>query len=120
MVDTIKIATYEEVEKAFKKVKIDLLDRTAIYFGYFVKKKLVGVVGFQVYDNHLYLCHDFVLEQYRTQTIYTQLTNFRMKYIKDHYPGKLLVAFCTPSSLSTYFKQGFKVGNTLVKMVLEQ
>lgn len=120
MIDTIKIATYEEVEKAFKKVKIDLLDRTAIYFGYFVKKKLVGIVGIQVYDNHLYFCHDFVLEQFRDQTIYTQLTNFRMKWVKDHHPTKLLVAFCTPSSLSTYFKQGFKVGNTLVKMVLEQ
>ncbi len=120
MADQIRIVTYKEVEQAFKKVKIDLLDKTAVYFGYWTKRKLVGIVAFQEYDHHLYLCHDFVLEPYRKQTVYTQLTNFRLKHIKDNHPKKKLIAFCTPASLATYHGVGFRVDNTLIKMVLEQ
>ena len=40
----IKKITYEEVESEFKDIKPDLLDKSATYYGCFIKNVIAGIV----------------------------------------------------------------------------
>ena len=47
----IKKITYDDVENEFKKLKPDLLDKHATYYGCLIKNELVGVVSYVEHES---------------------------------------------------------------------
>jgi hypothetical protein len=79
----IKKVTYKEVHKEFSKLKPDLLDEYATYYGCFIKDELVGIVSYLEHPAVIYLCHAYVKEDHREKGIYKLLWNYRDAKIKE-------------------------------------
>ena len=56
----------------------------------------------------------WVHEDYRRQGIYRNLWDVRWKYVKTHYKGYKVYAWCKPMSLPLLLEKGFKAGDTCV------
>ena len=50
---------------------------------------------------------DFVLKEWRSQGIYQQLFRYRLRYTLRQ-NVQLITAFCTPMSVKTYLRHGFR------------
>ena len=56
----------------------------------------------------------WVHEDYRRQGIYRKLWDTRWTYVKEHFKGFTVYAWCKPMSLSLLVEKGFKEGDTCV------
>ena len=69
----IKKIDYKLVKETFEKIKPDLLDEHATYYGCLIKNELVGIVSYVEQEYVIYLCHAFVKEEHRNKGIYKML-----------------------------------------------
>jgi len=111
----IKKITYEEVESEFKDIKPDLLDKSATYYGCFIKNVIAGIVSYVEHPHCIYLCHAFVKEEFRNRGIYTLLWEYRNSKIKDS--DKEIYAHCNVSSLKHFINNGFQIEKPLFKVI---
>lgn len=111
----IKKVDYEDVHDEFSKIKPDLLDKYATYYGCFVKEELVGVVSYVEQEHVIYLCHAFVKEDFRERGIYKLLWNYRDSKIKD--TKKTVYAHCNVDSLKYFINNGYSIEKALFKVV---
>ncbi len=58
-------------------------------------------------DNTLKFEDSFVHPDYRGKGIYKMLWEFRFNYVSEHFNNYKLMAYCKPSTLKHYKKQGF-------------
>tara|TARA_Y100000592_G_scaffold6908_1_gene9887 strand:+ start:4628 stop:4972 length:345 start_codon:yes stop_codon:yes gene_type:complete len=58
-------------------------------------------------DNVLKYEDAFVHPDYRGKGIYKRLWEHRAKWVNDVYPNHKIIAYCKPSTLDFYKKQGF-------------
>jgi GNAT superfamily N-acetyltransferase len=56
----------------------------------------------------------WVHEDYRRQGIYRKLWDTRWEYVKTHYKGYKVYAWCKPMSLPLLLEKDFKAGDTCV------
>jgi len=113
----IRNCKYEEVEESFSLLKPDLLDKSAIYQGAYIKDVLVGVVSYVEHPNHIYLCHAFVHADHRGKGIYKLLWEYRNMKVKES--GKPIIAHCNVSSLKHFLNNGFQIEKGLFKVIKE-
>ena len=106
---------YDEVKSRFESVKPDLLDSAATYYGAFVKGQLVGVVSYVEHERVIYLCHAFVLSEYRGRGIYKMLWNYRSSKISG--TDKTVYAHCNVDSLKYFINNGYEIEKALFKVV---
>lgn len=111
----IKKTSYDEVKKEFGKIKPDLLDNCATYYGCFIKNELVGVVSYVEQEYVIYLCHAFVKEEWRNRGIYKLLWNYRDSKIKDS--DKSIYAHCNVDSLKYFINNGYTIEKALFKVI---
>lgn len=111
----IKKTSYDEVKKEFGKIKPDLLDNCATYYGCFIKNELVGVVSYVEQEYVIYLCHAFVKEEWRNRGIYKLLWNYRDSKIKE--TEKSIYAHCNVDSLKYFINNGYKIEKALFKVI---
>ena len=77
--------------------------------------KCVGHIHFQQEANkQIKFLDAWVHENYRRQGIYRQLWNIRWEYVKKHYKGYKVYAWCKESSLPLLIEKGFTAGDTCV------
>ncbi len=107
--------TYNEVDEAFGKLKPDLLDSSATYFGCLIKDKLVGVVSYVEHEHCIYLCHAYVDDNWRGRGIYKLLWNYRESKIWDS--EKTIYAHCNVDSLKYFINNGYNIEKALFKVV---
>jgi hypothetical protein len=103
---------YKEVYENFKEIKPDLLDEYATYYGCFIKEKLVGIVSYVEHDSVIYLCHAYVLEDYKL------LCNYMDS--KIHETNKTIYAHCNVDSLKYFINNGFSIEKALFKVVKDK
>lgn len=111
----IKTVTYQEVKNEFEELKPDLLDEYATYYGCFVSDELVGIVSYVEHQSVIYLCHDFVKEEYRNRGVYKMLLNYRDSKIKES--DKTVYAHCNVNSLKHFINSGYIIEKALFKVV---
>ena len=111
----IKKTTYDEVKKELVKIKPDLLDNCATYYGCFIKNELVGVVSYVEQEYVIYLCHAFVKEEWRNRGIYKLLWNYRDSKIKE--TEKSIYAHCNVDSLKYFINNGYTIEKALFKVI---
>ena len=111
----IRNVTYQEVKKEFEEIKPDLLDECATYYGYFISDELVGIVSYVEHQSVIYLCHDFVKEEYRNMGVYKMLLNYRDSKIKES--NKTIYAHCNVNSLKHFINSGYVIEKALFKVV---
>lgn len=111
----IKKVTYKEVHKEFSKLKPDLLDEYATYYGCFIKEELVGIVSYLEHPAVIYLCHAYVKEEHRKKGIYKLLWNYRDAKIKEF--DKPIYAHCNVDSLKNFINNGYSIEKALFKVV---
>ena len=56
----------------------------------------------------------WVPEKYRRQGIFRKLWDVRWEYVKKHYKGYKVYAWCKPMSLPLLIEKGFNSGDTCV------
>ena len=56
----------------------------------------------------------WVHKDHRRQGIYRQLWDTRWNYVKEHYNGYKVYAWCKPMSLPLLLEKGFDSGDTCV------
>jgi hypothetical protein len=110
----IKKIDFNEVEKNFKHLKPDLLDKYATYFGAYINNELVGIVSYLENPNTIYLCHAFVKEEYRNSGVYKLLWEYRNSKVKDI--DKQIYAHCNVDSLKHFINNGYKIEKALFKV----
>lgn len=110
--------SYKDVYNNFKDVKPDLLDEYATYYGCYIKDKLVGIVSYVEHDSVIYLCHAYVLDEYRNRGIYKLLWNYRDS--KIHETEKTVYAHCNVDSLKYFINNGFSIEKALFKVVKDK
>lgn len=81
--------------------------KSAKYLGYFIDKKLVGVVGYKNYSASSLLLSDYVLSEFRSLGIYDKLFKERLKFITIP-----CYAHSTNYSINTMLRYDFKVIKT--------
>jgi predicted GNAT family acetyltransferase len=111
----IKKTSYDEVKKELGKIKPDLLDNCATYYGCFIKNELVGVVSYVEQEYVIYLCHAFVKEEWRNRGIYKLLWNYRDSKIKE--TEKSIYAHCNVDSLKYFINNGYTIEKALFKVI---
>jgi hypothetical protein len=111
----IKKVTYQEVKNEFSSIKPDLLDECAIYYGCFISEELVGIVSYVEHPFVIYLCHDFVKEEFRNRGVYKMLLNYRDSLLKES--NKIVYAHCNTNSLKHFINSGYIIEKTLFKVV---
>ena len=111
----IKKVSYKEVEKEFIDIKPHLLDKTATYYGCFIKDELIGIVSYVEHPHVIYLCHAYVKEGHRNKGIYKMLWNYRDMRIKD--TEKQVYAHCNVNSLKHFINNGYNIEKSLFKVV---
>ncbi len=111
----IKKINYEEVSREFSKIKPDLLDNYATYYGCFINNDLVGVVSHVEQEYVIYLCHAFVKEEFRNRGIYKLLWGYRDSKIKE--TEKTVYAHCNVDSLKYFINNGYEIEKALFKVV---
>ena len=75
----------------------------------------IGNVHLQIEPNKkLKLLDAWVEPKYRRQGIYRQLWDTRWNYVKEHYNGYKVYAWCKPMSLPLLIEKGFKEGDNCV------
>lgn len=102
------------VKEIFEKIQPDLIDFRAEYLGCWIDKQLVGIVSWVELDNHIYLCHDHVLENFRGLGIYNLLHGARQEYLVKK--NKPQIAYCNQTSLKAFLNQDFKIEKILFKV----
>ena len=110
----IRKVSYKEVEHEFFKIKPDLLDEYATYYGCFIKDELVGIVSFVEHPAVIYLCHAYVKEEHRSKGIYKLLWNYRDSKIKE--TDKTVYAHCNVDSLKYFINNGYAIEKALFKV----
>jgi hypothetical protein len=111
----IRKVTYQEVKYEFGEIKPDLLDEYATYYGYCISDELVGIVSYVEHQSVIYLCHDFVKEEYRNRGVYKMLLNYRDSLLKES--NKIIYAHCNINSLKHFINNGYVIEKTLFKVV---
>ena len=53
------------------------------YIGYYIKKELVAIAGYDVLENKAILRSSFVDHNYRSQGIYNELVSWRIDFLKS-------------------------------------
>lgn len=91
------------------------------FFGYFVDKKLVGIVGFNVVnsENVIKFVHGYVLPEYRNNGYYNELTNYRLEYCKEYYKNYTVYVTANNNSKHQLEKLGFTLVEPQYKMKLD-
>ena len=67
-------------------------------------------------DNKVKFFDDFVCEDYRGYGIYKALWDKRWEYAQQNFPNHTAYAFCLPTSLNTYKKNGFEEQVAAIKV----
>ena len=111
----IRKVTYKEVETAFQEIKPDLLDIIATYYGCLINGQLVGIVSYVEHPSVIYLCHAFVLDEFRNKGIYKMLWDYRSSVLKDS--EKIIYAHCNVNSLKHFINNGYIIEKALFKVV---
>lgn len=111
----IKSVTYQQVQQQFQDTKPDLLDHAATYFGCFINQQLVGVVSYVEQEHVVYLCHAYVMPEYRGRGIYKMLWNYRDARLRDSV--KTIYAHCNTDSLKYFINNGYSIEKALFKVV---
>lgn len=111
----IRKVTYKEVEDAFSEIKPDLLDLAATYYGCLINNQSVGIVSYVKHPSVIYLCHAFVMEEYRNRGIYKMLWDYRSAILRDS--EKQIYAHCNTSSLKHFINNGYTIEKALFKVV---
>ena len=111
----IRKTTFKEVEKEFRNIKGDLLDKKATYFGCYEKDELIGIVSYVENPTNILLCHAFVKEEYRGNGVYKLLWEYRNSKIKDS--GKDIIAHVNMDTLKHFITNGFVIEKPLFKVV---
>jgi hypothetical protein len=111
----IRKVTYKEIEGEFIKLKPDLLDEYATYYGCFIKDELVGIVSYVEHPSVIYLCHAYVKEEHRNKGIYKLLWNYRDSKIKES--NKPVYAHCNVDSLKYFINNGYTIEKALFKVI---
>jgi len=111
----IRKVTYKEVETAFQEIKPDLLDAAATYYGCLINGQLVGIVSYVEHPSVVYLCHAFVLEEFRNRGIYKMLWDYRSAVLKES--EKIIYAHCNVNSLKHFINNGYIIEKALFKVV---
>jgi hypothetical protein len=111
----IKIVLYNEVEKVFGDLKPDLLDKNAVYHGALIDGKLIGIVSYVEHPATVYLCHAYVIDEYRNRGIYKLLWDYRDTIVKDI--KKPITAHCNVDSLKNFINNGYVIEKALFKVV---
>lgn len=96
--------------------KPDLLDYTAQYLAACIEDQVVAIVGWQEHSECFYLCHDYVLEEFRLLGLYCMLSARRLAVLSQLNPAKRLIAHSTTSSLPQFLKHGFRIDYPLFKV----
>jgi len=105
---------YDEVEKEFKELKPDLLDKYATYYGCYINGELVGIVSYVEHDSVIYLCHAYVKEEHRQKGIYKLLWNYRDSKVQS--TEKTVYAHCNVDSLKYFINNGYNIEKALFKV----
>jgi hypothetical protein len=106
---------YEKVVDEFSHLKIDLLDKHAIYYGCIIDNEIAGIVSYVEHDYVIYLCHDYVKEEYRMRGIYKLLCDYRESILKDS--NKDIYAHCNLNSIKNFMNMGYKIDKALFKVI---
>jgi ribosomal protein S18 acetylase RimI-like enzyme len=78
-------------------------NKNKILFGYFVNKKLIGIVGTKE-DDTIEILHFGIHKKYRNKKYGTKLMN----YIKDKYSNKTLYLTTDDDVIGFYKKYGYR------------
>ena len=80
-----------------------------------LNNECVGNIHLQIEPNNKVKFMDaWVHEDYRRQGIYRQLWDTRWNYVKEHYNGYKVYAWCKPMSLPLLIEKGFAEGDNCV------
>tara|TARA_B100000287_G_scaffold306729_1_gene289852 strand:+ start:1624 stop:1944 length:321 start_codon:yes stop_codon:yes gene_type:complete len=80
-----------------------------------IDNQCVGHIHFQQEANkQIKFLDAWVHENYRRQGIYRQLWDTRWEYVKKHYKGYKVYAWCKESSLPLLIEKGFTAGDICV------
>ena len=80
-----------------------------------LNNECVGNIHLQLEPNQQIKFLDaWVHEDYRRKGIFRQLWDIRWKYVKEHYRGYNVYAWCKPMSLPLLLEKGFKSGDNCV------
>lgn len=78
------------------------------YVGYYIKKELVAIAGYDVLKSKCIIRSAYVLEECRSRGIYAELVNYRINLLKEKGHSKFELT-CTHMSLPYHIKRGAKV-----------
>lgn len=78
------------------------------YVGYYIKKQLVAVAGYDVLKSKCIIRSAYVLEEHRGKGLYDELVQHRITLLKDKGHSKFELT-CTQMSLPYHLKRGAKV-----------
>ena len=80
-----------------------------------LNNECVGNIHLQIEPNNKVKFMDaWVHKDHRRQGIYRQLWDTRWNYVKEHYNGYKVYAWCKPMSLPLLLEKGFDSGDTCV------
>lgn len=111
----IKRVQLKQVTEEFAHLKPELIDESAVYFGYFKSGILAGIVSYVEHPLSVYLCHDYVKEEFRGCGIYKLLSEYREEQVKKL--GKPISAHCNLNSIKQFLNNGYTIEKALFKVV---
>ena len=84
-----------------------------------LNNECIGNIHLQLESNkQIKFLDAWVHKDHRRQGIYRQLWDTRWKYVKEHYKGYKIYAWCKPMSLPLLIEKGFTEGDTCVYVSL--
>lgn len=102
----IKSITYNDLQSIKKEAKKDGITylKECSFLGFYIQNKLIGTVGWTKEKNKYVLRNDFVLSEYRGQSIYEKLHRERLKLLQD--ARVVLEIRCTKMSYKLHKRLG--------------
>ena len=78
------------------------------HIGYYIKKELVAIAGYDVLEKKAILRTAFVDQNYRSQGIYDKLVNWRIDFLKSK-NIKIIEMTCTDYSIKYHLSRGANI-----------
>ena len=82
------------------------LEKGLIYENIILNNELIGIVGYYLYQDHLFLDKAYLKLAYQNKGLSTQIFNHLTKY---NLPIRLCVNQNNKQAINSYFKNGFKI-----------